>query len=114
IRLAGPVEDAISELARSKVAVVPLRAGSGTRVKILEAWAAATPVVSTSLGAEGLGAVDGRDLLIADSPAAFVEQVGSLLQSKEKREQVGSAGRRLYEREYTWEAGWKKLTSLGI
>ena len=54
IEVIGPVDDAVRELARARVAVVPLLAGSGTRLKILEAWAAGLPVVSTTIGAEGL------------------------------------------------------------
>ena len=60
------MDDAVAELARCRVAVVPLLAGSGTRLKILEAWAAGLPVVSTTIGAEGLPARDGEHLLIAD------------------------------------------------
>ena len=56
IQVVGPVEDAVMELARSRVAIVPLLTGSGTRLKVLEAWAAGLPVVSTSIGAEGLPA----------------------------------------------------------
>ena len=66
IEVTGPVDDAVSELARSRVAVVPLLTGSGTRLKILEAWAAGLPVVSTSVGAEGLPVRDGETVLIAD------------------------------------------------
>ncbi|MCP5111107.1 MAG: glycosyltransferase [bacterium] len=114
IRVLGPVEDAIEVLARAKVAIVPMRSGSGTRVKILEAWAAGAPVVSTSMGADGLGAVSGKELVIADSPREFADAVDSLLRSPDTRMQLGDAGRRLYERDYTWEAGWKRLTDLGI
>ena len=61
IEVVGPVQDAVCELARSRVAVVPLLSGSGTRLKILEAWAAGLPVVSTTLGAEGLPVRDGEN-----------------------------------------------------
>ena len=105
----GPVDDAIRELARAKVAVVPLLAGSGTRLKILEAWAAAVPVVSTTLGAEGLGARDGESLLLADSGPAFAEAVSRLLACTELRKSLGAAGRLLLEKEFTWETAWKKL-----
>ena len=71
IEVVGPVQDAVSELARSRVAVVPLLSGSGTRLKILEAWAAAVPVVSTALGAEGLPVRDGENVLVADSAESF-------------------------------------------
>ncbi len=109
VRVWGEVEDAVELLARAKVAVVPVQSGSGTRVKILEAWAATTPVVSTSLGAEGLGAIAGQHLLIADTPGEFVEAILRLLECGDLRTRIGEAGRSLYEREYIWEAGWRRL-----
>jgi glycosyltransferase involved in cell wall biosynthesis len=109
IHLTGPVPDAIKAIARSQVAVVPLLAGSGTRIKILEAWAAAVPIVSTSLGAEGLEFVSGEDLLIADDPVTFAEAVSNLLESGGERTRVGEAGRQLYESSYTWQAAWRNL-----
>jgi glycosyltransferase involved in cell wall biosynthesis len=110
IQISGPVEDAIAELARGKVAVVPLLAGSGTRFKILQAWAAGRPVVSTTLGAEGLPVRDGENILLADDPAAFAGAVSVLLECAEKRRRIGSAGRLLLERDFTWEAAWRKLS----
>jgi glycosyltransferase involved in cell wall biosynthesis len=109
IEVQGQVEDAIRELARAKVAVVPVLVGSGTRLKILEAWSAGVPVVSTTLGAEGLGARDGESLLLADSGPAFAEAVSRLLACTELRQRVGAAGRLLLEKEFTWEKAWKKL-----
>jgi glycosyltransferase involved in cell wall biosynthesis len=109
IEVIGAVEDAVLELARAKVAVVPLLAGSGTRLKILEAWAAGIPVVSTSLGAEGLPARHGDQLLLADGGVEFAEAVSRLLASKELRREVGWAGRLLLEKEFTWETVWKNL-----
>ncbi len=66
IEITGFVEDAVAVIAQAQVAVVPLLAGSGTRIKILEAWAAGTPVVSTTLGAEGLEFHDREHLVLAD------------------------------------------------
>ena len=109
IEATGPVEDAVRELARARVAVVPLLAGSGTRFKILEAWAAGLPVVSTTLGAEGLPARDGENLLLADGGPAFVAAVSRILASADLRRELGRAGRLLLEKEFTWEALWKKL-----
>jgi glycosyltransferase involved in cell wall biosynthesis len=109
IEVAGPVEDAVSELARSRIAVVPLLTGSGTRLKILEAWAAGLPVVSTTLGAEGLPVRDGETALLADGAEAFAGAVTRLLACKELRQGMGSAGRLLLEKEFTWETAWKKL-----
>lgn len=109
IEVRGPVDDAVRELARAKVAVAPVLAGSGTRLKILEAWAAGLPVVSTTLGAEGLAARDGENLLLADGGPAFAEAVSRLLACPDLRESLGTAGRLLVEKKFTWENAWKKL-----
>lgn len=109
IQLSGPVEDAVAELARAEVAIVPLLAGSGTRFKILEAWAAALPVVSTSIGAEGLPVRDGEQLLLADSAAAFAEAISRLLTCRDLRKTVGNSGRLLLEKEFTWKSAWEGL-----
>jgi len=114
IELVGPVENAIQALASARVVVVPLLAGSGTRVKILEAWAAGRPVVSTSLGAEGLPVRDGEHLLLADNPEDFAAAVSRLLASPQLRERVGRAGRQLYERQFTWPQAWERLAAIGI
>ena len=71
------------------MAVVPLLAGSGTRLKILEAWAAGLPVVSTTLGAEGLPVRDGENILLADGAAAFAGAVSRLLACTESRREAG-------------------------
>jgi glycosyltransferase involved in cell wall biosynthesis len=109
IEVAGAVGDSIGELARSRVAVVPLLTGSGTRLKILEAWAAGLPVVSTAVGAEGLPVRDGQTALLADDPAAFATAVSRLLACKELRQDLGRSGRLLLEKEFTWETAWARL-----
>ena len=109
IEVVGPVQDAVWEIARSRVAVVPLLSGSGTRLKILEAWAAAVPVVSTALGAEGLPVRDGENVLVADSAESFAGAVTRLLACTDLRHRIGDAGRLLQEKEFTWETAWKKL-----
>ena len=114
IELSGPVEDAISEIASAQVAVVPLRSGSGTRIKIIEAWAAGTPVVSTSIGAEGLPCRAGEHLLIANHPKSFAEAVIEVLESERVATALAGAGRSLYERELTWESAWRALSRVGL
>lgn len=109
IELSGQVDDAIRELARAKVVIVPLLAGSGTRIKIIEAWAAGVPVVSTPLGAEGLPARHGENLLLAEGVPAFRDAVSTLLADPPLRNRLGRAGRYLFECEFTWEAAWKNL-----
>lgn len=114
IETTGSVADALPVLAEAQVAVVPLLAGSGTRIKILEAWAAGVPVVSTSIGAEGLDAKDGEHLLIADSTPRFLEAVANLLTSPELHRRIAAAGRSLYESHFTWDSAWNSLHSAGI
>lgn len=109
IEITGFVEDAVAVIAEAQVAVVPLLAGSGTRIKILEAWAAGTPVVSTTIGAEGLEFRDGEHLILADDAGQFAEAVSRLLGSPADRTRLGAAGRGLYEERYTWPAVWKAL-----
>jgi len=112
IQMTGFVDDAIPLLAEARIAVVPMLSGSGTRIKILEAWAAGTPVVSTSLGAEGLECRDGEHLLIANQPERFANAVASLLESPQERMRIGAAGRELYEQNYTWNAAWGILDTV--
>jgi glycosyltransferase involved in cell wall biosynthesis len=112
IRLIGPVDDAVTKIATARVVVAPLLSGSGTRFKILEAWAAGRAVVSTKIGAEGLGAGDGEHLLIADDPPAFADAVQGLLDDRGRARTLAEAGRKLYVDRYTWAAAWKKLEGL--
>jgi polysaccharide biosynthesis protein PslH len=109
IQVTGPVEDGVPEIARAAVAVVPLLAGSGTRLKILEAWSAGTPVVSTTIGAEGLRTRHGEHLLIADGAGALAEAVSRLLACPDLGRKLAAAGRILLEKEFTWEAAWRTL-----
>ena len=109
IECTGAVPDAVAELARVRAAVVPLLAGSGTRLKILEAWAAATPVVSTRVGAEGLPALDGENILLADTPADFGAALERLLADAALSGRIGAAGRRVYETDFTWDTAWTFL-----
>jgi glycosyltransferase involved in cell wall biosynthesis len=114
IRAIGPVRDAVAEIARAKVAVVPLLSGSGTRFKILEAWAAQRAVVSTSIGAAGLGGLDGQHFLIGEGPEGFAAAVLRLLEDAPLRAQLGQAGRALYLDRFTWPRTWERLSAAGI
>ena len=75
VQLTGWVPDIDPFVQASRVLVVPMRAGSGMRVKILDAMARGLPVVSTTVGCEGIGVVPGEHLLVADTPQAFAEAV---------------------------------------
>jgi glycosyltransferase involved in cell wall biosynthesis len=114
IEITGAVDDSIIEIARAKAAVVPIRSGSGTRFKILEAWAAGTPVVSTGIGAEGLAAADRQHLLLEDRPDAFAEAVLSVVNDYALASRLAKAGRALYEQKYTWPVAWKILEEAGL
>jgi glycosyltransferase involved in cell wall biosynthesis len=83
---------------------VPLRAAAGTRLKILEAAACGVPVVSTSVGAEGLELSDGREIRLADSPAGFAGAVAELLADPSARRRQAAAARRRVEEKYGWES----------
>jgi glycosyltransferase involved in cell wall biosynthesis len=98
----GWLEDVRPVIARSWVSVVPLRKGGGTRLKILESLSIGTPVVSTSKGAEGLDLIPGKEILIADDPEDFAEQVLQLLSNPELREELSQNGRRAVEERYDW------------
>lgn len=100
--ITGFVEDIRGSVAAASVVVVPLRAGSGTRLKVLEAMAMAKPVVSTSLGVEGLEVVDGQHVLLADDPRQFANAVSRLLRSPEERRRIGTAARQLAVERYDW------------
>lgn len=94
------------------VYVCPLRMGSGTRLKLLQALSARRAVVSTGLGAAGLNGVSGQHLIIADSAAAFAEAVIDLLNDPARRAALGSSGYDLVSTEYNWPQIWPRLLSV--
>jgi glycosyltransferase involved in cell wall biosynthesis len=97
----GLVQNIRTELARADVIVVPVRYGSGTRIKILEALAHRIPVVSTSAGAEGIDVTHGREILLADSPEDFAKACAGLLQDPVLRERLMEDGHRLFLSKYS-------------
>ena len=94
--MVGPVPDITTELRRADMVVVPIRFGSGTRVKIIEAFAHRIPVVSTTLGAEGLGVEDGRHLLLADTAQGLAASCAQLLTEPDLRQRLVDAAHQLY------------------
>lgn len=104
IIVTGGVEDMRPYFDRAGVVVVPLRIGGGTRLKILEAMAMSKPVVSTSIGAEGIDTTPGTDIILADDPAAFAKSVIELLADEEQQYSMGQAGRHLVEAKYDWHS----------
>lgn len=98
IEVTGTVPSVLEYLGAATCVIVPLRIGGGTRLKIYEAMAAARPVVSTSVGAEGLDYTDGTDILIGDTPADFASCVIAVLQDASLRRRIGDAAAVLAER----------------
>ena len=111
IRTTGAVASGVHELGAVRAAVVPLLTGSGTRFKIIEAWAAGTPVISTSVGAEGLPA---EHVLVADTAQDFADAVSRVLTEPDCASSLASGGRAVYEREFTWPAAWRVLDGAGL
>ena len=108
----GRVPEIKPYFAEATVFVVPLRIGSGTRLKILEALAMGKAIVSTSVGAEGLDLKDGEEIFIADEPIAFADAVTRLLTDASLRRRIGENGRARVERDYDWRSIGEKLHQL--
>ena len=109
VTVTGRVPEIKPYFAEATVFVVPLRIGSGTRLKILEALAMGKAIVSTSVGAEGLDLRDGEEIFIADEPAAFTDAVTRLLTDAELRRRIGENGRARVEQDYDWRSIGEKL-----
>lgn len=103
ITVTGYVDDVRPYLATAALAVAPLRSGGGTRLKILEAFAAGVPVVSTSIGAEGLEVVAGEHLLLADTPAELAAATLLVLRERTFAQRLADAAQRLARERYSWE-----------
>lgn len=102
VQVLGDAPSTVPHLHAGRVAVVPLRIGSGTRLKALEAMAAGRPVVGTSIGLAGLDLTDGRHALMADDAPTFADQVVSLLSDDALAHRLAGAARRLVEDRYDW------------
>lgn len=109
VEVTGLVDDLRPHLASAAALVVPLRLGSGTRLKIVEGMAMGKAIVSTTLGAEGIDAVPERDLLIADDPSRFAACVVRLLDDPALAARLGRAGRALAVERYSWSAAAQRL-----
>ena len=109
ILVTGRVEDIRPYVDRARVFVVPLRSGSGTRLKILDAMAMSIPVVSTSIGAEGLNVRSGENILIADTPEDFSAAVLTLLQNDSLAASIRQNAFRFVRENYSWNTIWRDL-----
>lgn len=112
VTVTGYVESVIPYYQQAAASVVPLRAGSGTRLKILESMALGRPVVSTTLGCEGLTVTHGENILIADSPTDFADQTIRLLTDHQLRQYLVTNARQLVETTYDWQAIAQKMLQI--
>jgi glycosyltransferase involved in cell wall biosynthesis len=102
VDLAGHVSDLTTELLTSSAAVVPLRSGGGTRIKVLEAFALGLPVVSTSIGCEGIAAEPGEHLLVADDAQGFAQACLALIERPDLAASIAQSARQLHADHYDW------------
>ena len=112
VELIGPVDDLVPHYRDARIAVAPLLAGGGTRLKVLEAMALGRPVVATSIGCEGLGMNQGEHLLVADDAAGFAAAVALLLSSEARRGELAASARAAVEREHDWDRCAEALTAV--
>lgn len=104
ITITGRVDDVRPYMERAATYVIPLRIGGGTRIKAYEAMAMAKPVVSTSIGIEGLPVRDGEHVVLAENAADFARVVVDLLTNSDLRRRLGNTARRFVERSCSWHA----------
>lgn len=110
IYVTGAVEDVQPYYERSTVCVLPLRAGSGARLKVLEAMALGRPIVSTSIGCEGQELINGMHIMIADTPGEFARQTIELLCNEALRRHIIRHARELVVKNYSWDVSARRLT----
>ena len=114
VTVTGTVDDVAPYLRRASVAVAPIRMGSGTRIKILDAFAHGTPVVSTTLGAEGLEVSHGRELLLADAPEAFAATCVRLAADRTLQAALAARALELVQRHYQWQDVERQVQALAL
>lgn len=107
----GEVDDVVSHYRDTGVCVVPLRSGSGTRLKVLEAMSMGNPIVSTSMGAAGLNVTDGANILINDNAEDIAASVLSLLNDRSRFDSVRFSARKLVEAEYDWTVSGARMNA---
>lgn len=102
VDLVGPVDDIRAELRRADVSVVPIRVGAGTRLKVVEALAHRLPLVTTTVGCEGIDVTDGVDALIVDDAEGFADECARLARDGALRQRLADAGAALFAARYDW------------
>ncbi len=109
VTVTGAVPDLRPYLAQAAIAVAPIRYGVGVQNKVLEAMATATPVITTRQSTVALEVEPGRDLIVADDPAAFANAIITLLADRQQRQRIGAAGRAYVEQHHNWQQSARRL-----
>lgn len=112
VDLVGRVEDLQEELDRTDVSVVPIRVGAGTRLKVVEALSNHLPMVTTTVGCEGIPVVDGRSALVADDAPGFAAACVRLLDDGDLRQRLADEGAALFRASYTWASIRERVADL--
>lgn len=112
IRLLGYVKDVAPYLEESAVFIVPLRAGSGMRVKILDGWARGVPIVSTTVGCEGIEVRDDENILLADTPSTFAQAVLRIIDDPHLGRRLAENGRNWVQKRYDWRTVYQSLDEI--
>ncbi|MAT44665.1 MAG: hypothetical protein CL609_20210 [Anaerolineaceae bacterium] len=112
IQITGYVEKLEPYLEQASVMVIPVLAGGGMRVRILEAFARQIPVVTTTIGLEGIDAKNGRDVLVADSVDSFAKATLNLLNSESLQQEIAENGRKLVQKKYDWKTVFSALNQI--
>ena len=114
IEFCGQVEDLRKYVKSTEIFLAPIAYGSGIKTKILEAMAMGMPVVTNSVGAEGIAAENGVHYLVHDAFAKLTSSVGVLLQDDQLQSCLGAQAQKLMQEKYTWQAVWKSIETLGL
>lgn len=112
IKVTGYVPDLVPYMEQAALMVIPVRAGGGMRVRILEAFSRAMPVVTTSIGLEGIEAEDGREVLVKDTAEGFAAAVVNVIGDSELQVHLAENARRLAQRQYDWREALKKMDAV--
>ncbi|KAA3665254.1 MAG: glycosyltransferase [Chloroflexi bacterium] len=109
IEVTGFVDELTPYMERAALMVVPVRAGSGMRVRLLEAFARAMPAVTTTIGLEGITATHDKEILIADTPQTFADETIRVLQDENLQTRLAENGRFLAENKYDWQVALRQM-----
>jgi glycosyltransferase involved in cell wall biosynthesis len=114
IQVTGRVPDLRIYMNRAQIAIAPMRIGAGLQNKVLEGMSMGMPMVITSVANEGIQAIDGENILIADSPVEFADRITSLMSDAERQAQIGANARDFIVQNWSWEKHFGNLEQMFI